>query len=88
MQRRILIVDDEHYNLLGLQVILDAASSRKGILDLIDTANNGMEALNMVQSTISDGKSPYGLIFMDCSMPIMDGYDATTAIRQLMSSSF
>ena len=26
-------------------------------------------------------KFSYGLIFMDCSMPIMNGYDATKAIR-------
>lgn len=24
----------------------------------------------------------YGLIFMDCSMPIMDGYDSTVQIRK------
>jgi len=27
----------------------------------------------------------YGLIFTDCSMPIMDGYECTTKIRKCMN---
>ena len=30
-------------------------------------------------------KIVYGLIFMDCSMPIMNGYDSTIAIRKYCS---
>ena len=38
--RRILIVDDEPYNLFGMQIILEQCGY-KNINYLIDTANNG-----------------------------------------------
>lgn len=46
----------------------------------IDTANNGREALEAIKLASLEGKSQYCLILMDCSMPIMDGYDASAAI--------
>ena len=82
-------MDDEFYNLLGLKVILYAAAPKKGILEIVDTANNGLEALKAVQGTLTEGKNnQYGLIIMDCSMPIMDGYDAATQIRKFLSLNF
>lgn len=53
----------------------------KGILGLfgltVDVAENGEVALQMLKS------KAYDLIFMDCQMPVMDGYEATRAIRVL-----
>jgi two-component system, sensor histidine kinase and response regulator len=46
----------------------------------IDVAVNGLEALRMTR------RNNYRLIFMDCHMPELDGYAATTAIRALPSS--
>jgi YesN/AraC family two-component response regulator len=73
-ERRILIVDDEPYNLIGLRIILNAASN--DLDHLIDTARNGLEAFEAVK------KCHYGLIFMDCNMPLMNGYEATEKIRE------
>ena len=42
----------------------------------VDIAENGRVALEMTQTT------KYGVIFMDCLMPEMDGYRATSLIRE------
>ena len=46
-----------------------------------DTAENGREAIEAAR------KKPYDIIFMDCQMPEMDGFEATQEIRQIEGSS-
>jgi len=43
----------------------------------IEVANNGIEAVEAVK------EKQFDLIFMDCHMPIMDGYEATRDIRAM-----
>jgi CheY-like chemotaxis protein len=42
----------------------------------VDIANNGVETLELWD------KRPYDVIFMDCQMPVLDGYEATERIRK------
>lgn len=74
IKRRILLVDDEPYNLIALKIMLFKCNIPE---DLIDRAYNGQEAYEMVQKAYKLKQYSYGLIIMDCSMPIMDGYEAT-----------
>ena len=45
-----------------------------------DLAENGKEAVELIT------KNRYDLAFMDCQMPVMDGFAATTEIRKMESS--
>ena len=42
----------------------------------VDVAGNGAEAVQMAT------RLPYRLVFMDCHMPEMDGFEATLEIRR------
>jgi CheY-like chemotaxis protein/HPt (histidine-containing phosphotransfer) domain-containing protein len=66
-----LVVED---NLVNREVVVTMLQNLR--YDVI-IANNGQEAVEVLQQNSID------LVFMDCQMPIMDGYDATRAIRAL-----
>lgn len=66
---KILIVDDIESNVLTTKVII----SKHGYQ--IDSASNGIQAVDKAK------KNKYDLIFMDCQMPEMDGYEACRQIR-------
>ena len=72
-QTRLLVVEDNHINLEVVQEML------KGLGLTADQAANGREAVQSIyRASIVD---PYTLILMDCQMPVMDGFEATKAIR-------
>ncbi|OWY20568.1 PAS domain S-box protein [Sphingobacteriales bacterium UPWRP_1] len=70
----ILLVEDHRLNQIVASDLLKKWSEQV----YIDIANNGQEAINMLQT----GKNNYDVIFMDISMPVMDGYEATIYIRK------
>jgi two-component system sensor histidine kinase/response regulator len=69
--RRVLVADDNRTNQR-----LACALLRKLGCD-VDTADGGIEAVKKA------AENDYGLVFMDCVMPDMDGFAATMAIRAL-----
>lgn len=71
---RVLLVDDNEIN---LRLILTFMRKRK--VTGVDTAQNGREAVDFAERMLSG----YDLIFMDMSMPVMDGFEATRAIRAI-----
>ena len=72
--KRILLVEDNDLNREIAVEILKMSKVK------IDTAENGREAYEMVESSPENW---YDLIFMDVQMPVMDGYEATAAIRSI-----
>jgi PAS domain S-box-containing protein len=67
---RVLVAEDNAVN----QKVAVRTLERLGLRP--DVAGNGREAVQMC------GMLPYSLIFMDCEMPEMDGYEATKEIRK------
>lgn len=67
---RILLVDDDELSRRMMGVLL----SEKGYN--YDTASNGLEAVESVQS------QSYDMVLMDLQMPFMDGFDAARKIRE------
>ena len=71
---RILLAEDNELNQEIAQAILEEAG-----FDL-EIAGNGQTALEMVRAS---RPGYYQLVLMDVQMPVMNGYDATRAIRKL-----
>lgn len=65
----LLLVED---NLVNQELALEIMQSA-GIR--VDVANNGAQAVAMVEQTAYDG------VLMDCQMPVMDGFEATRILR-------
>ncbi|MCQ3950525.1 MAG: hypothetical protein DPW14_12010 [Planctomycetes bacterium] len=67
---RVLVAEDNAVNQKLAIRMLEKLGCR------VDVAANGQEAVTMVHQL------PYDVVFMDCQMPVMDGYEATRRLRQ------
>jgi PleD family two-component response regulator len=72
----LLVVDDNDFNLFTFKQVLKDNFNLEAL-----GAANGLEAVNIVKESLEC--CPFRAIFMDCSMPIMDGYEATREINKL-----
>ena len=70
---RVLVAEDNATNREVDEAMLRTFGCR------VDIVSNGQEAVD----AFSSAEGGYDIVFMDCQMPVLDGYLATSAIRDL-----
>jgi len=68
--RRVLLAEDDPVNALATQRLLESAGCS---VTLVEDGNQALEALK---------RESFDVVLMDIQMPVMDGLEATTAIRR------
>ena len=76
-EARILVVDDEPMNVLVISELLKINKIS------YESSNSGLKALRMIKDRIKNRVPLYQLIFMDYSMPILDGLQTSVKIKKL-----
>ncbi|KAK4134607.1 hypothetical protein BT67DRAFT_380128 [Trichocladium antarcticum] len=77
-KRHLLLVDDNPINIKLLVVVVSKLNHT------FVTASNGLEAVELYKKSLGGGNERrFDLVFMDISMPVMNGFEATRGIRQL-----
>lgn len=71
----VLVVES---NIINQQLIINMLERNRCTVDL---ASNGFEAIELFKN------NKYGLIFMDCAMPDMDGFETTLILREIEKSN-
>lgn len=74
LNSRILLAEDGVDNQRMISLLLRKAGAE------VVVADNGQLALECVETAEEDHR-PFAVIFMDMQMPVLDGYDATRALR-------
>lgn len=74
----VLCVDDDFFNLECLQELLETLGAR------VILSNSAAQAIEIVESNHLRNKQEINLIFMDCRMPDVDGWEASKRIKEML----
>ena len=77
--KNILVVDDDHLNHLVIDLYLKSLNPKVNM----EKAFNGLEAVNLIKDKANTGHY-FNLVIMDCDMPVMNGFEATRRILNLV----
>ena len=77
------MVDDDSFNLMAMRSVLDSLKFSSSM------AFNGKEAIEIflarAENPCGPECKPYKVIFLDCNMPVMDGYECATKLKELFN---
>jgi len=73
-----LVVDDSPFNLLVISKFLREYGIK------VSTAHHGLQCLELVKEKAKE-KIYFSAIFLDCDMPVMDGYEAARELKRLIN---
>jgi CheY-like chemotaxis protein len=76
----VLLVEDNDINTLLAQRLLENAGCE------VRTCGNGRDAVEVFRGILAGFDAPVGLVLMDLHLPLLDGLEATRAVRQLHAS--
>jgi len=71
----ILVVDDGRIN----QIVISTQLTEAGAT--VSLAENGLAAIEAIAANETAGSPPFDVVLMDMQMPVMDGYQATSQLR-------
>jgi len=81
---KILVVDDDCFNIMALENLLKLANLT------CDSVYSGFAAIDKVKSrqnkVCGEYCQQYQIVFMDCCMPVMDGFETTRKLREKLDN--
>lgn len=78
MKNILLVDDDDIFNFLNTKVL-----EASGVASEIHTANNGQQAIDLLNNYFSGTASLPDVILLDLNMPVMDGFGFLQAFKRL-----
>lgn len=67
----VCIIDDDHIFIYGVKRLMEETS----FCESLQVYENGQDALEQLQASISEGGSLPSIIFLDLNMPMMSGWE-------------
>lgn len=78
MKNILLVDDDDIFNFLNTKLL-----ETSGVASEIHTANNGQQAIDLLNNYFSGTASLPDVILLDLNMPVMDGFGFLQAFKRL-----